>query len=175
MRETIRATLGYLAANVGHCAVCMRKSLASAAAAWAVWAVAAGLNADGSLLLGIGAVAWGLSGLWVLHIAVYAGRSLVAVRSAGGGRLASRDGQAEATSPTADIADIGRRGAVAIVLRSAGIGLAASLPAFWAAPVYAFCGQCTRNADCGGSRNGWCCKNTAPVNAGYVCNECKKC
>jgi hypothetical protein len=62
-----------------------------------------------------------------------------------------------------------RRQVLGTFVRAAGIGLLASIPVVsWSSAALAYCGQCTKNEDCG---VGWSCKNTAAVNED-VCNEC---
>jgi hypothetical protein len=124
-------------------------------------------------LIGLAAVA--LTLLWGLHVAVYAARAAAkARRKSRGLRANAAPTETALASPASD--PIGRRQALGVFLRAAGVGAAASVPVIlWPARSFAFCGQCTVDRDCGGSENGWCCKNTAPVNAGYVCNECVEC
>jgi hypothetical protein len=150
-------------AKIGRCTRCMRQSLAAALTMWAIYAI--GMMAWPGVSVGyvIGPTAVALTGLWVLHIAVYAVR--VAVEARGGGRIFS-------ASPgiAHSVNGAGRRQALQTLFRAAGAGVAASVPVlFLPSAAFAFCGQCTKNADCG---VGWVCRNTAPVNSGRVCNEC---
>lgn len=160
MRNMPKQLLDYLAAHVGHCAICMRRSLLSAVAAWVAFAAVLLVWPGGALRAFAGGVAVALTILWMLHVIVRAAR--VTARTSGERAVVG-------VKP-------GRRRAIGAVLRAASIGVVASLPSLaWPSVALAFCGQCTRDADCGGRSNGWCCKNTAPVNSGRVCNECVRC
>jgi hypothetical protein len=154
------------AARIGRCATCMRQSLMAAVAAWAVFIIAwlIGPNGLAQELIGLSALA--LTGLWLLHVATYAARAMTEARR-GDASL-----PAASTGTEASGAQIGRRRAIGTLLRTAGAGALASVPlALWPTESFAFCGQCTKNADCG---VGYVCRNTAPVNSGKVCNECVK-
>lgn len=150
MRDLISKSAAFLAANVGRCSTCMRLSLSTALAAWAVFGACALVWPFGPALGFIGLAALALSALWALHVAVYASR----------------------TRNEADIEFAGRRRALAFMARAAAAGVAASVPLLLSSTEsHAFCGQCTKNAHCG---VGYVCRNTAPVNSGKVCNECVK-
>lgn len=147
------------AAKIGRCTFCMRQSLLAAASACGVFAVTLWINADGVTQSLTGLAALGLTGLWIAHVATYAARAVAeAPRREPVARTQGGD------------APIGRRRAIGLMLRAAGAGAAASVPlVLWPSASFAFCGQCTRNSDCG---VGFVCRNTAPVNSGKVCNEC---
>ena len=101
----------------------------------------------------IGLSALGLTALWMAHVAAYAAR-------------ARDERQVELA---------GRRRALGFLARAASAGVAASVPVLlWPSEGFAFCGQCTKNSDCGSANSGWVCRNTAAVNSGKVCNECVK-
>lgn len=166
MRDLVSKFRASFAAKTGRCTTCMRQSLAAALGAWGVFAIAwaAGPSNLAPALTGVAALA--LTGLWLTHVATYAARAV----------SGSRPGEASlpsASAPTEDAgALIGRRGAIGTMLRAAGAGALASVPvALWPTESFAFCGQCTKNEDCG---VGYVCRNTAPVNSGKVCNECVK-
>ena len=159
MPEFIHEYLEHTMSRLGHCSRCMQQSLGAATLLWALFALLSVSSYSGYLQPWVAAIAAMASLVWLAHLAA------LAIRQAKG-----LGDDAQLPLPAA-----GRRRALGHVLRAAGIGVAASLPLSWALPALAFCGQCTKDADCGGSENGWCCKNTAPVNAGYVCNECKEC
>ena len=132
--------------NYGRCSACMR---AACAAALAAIIIAAGFAAIG-LPTPLQAVAAGLAvlfaGNWLAHLAAFAARP----------------------APVAH--DAARRRALASGVRLVLIGLVVSVPiATWSTKALAFCGQCSKNEDCG---DGFVCKNTAAVNSGEVCNEC---
>jgi hypothetical protein len=148
MRALISRSRGFFAAKVGRCATCMRQSLAATLAAWAVFGIGLLTGAGGLAQTLIGLAALALTALWLVHVAVYAARAR--------------------TEP--DLA--GRRHALGVLARAAGAGVALSVPVLlWPGEAFAFCGQCTRNQDCG---VGFVCRNTAAVNSGKVCNECVK-
>lgn len=150
MRDPISKSLAFLTANVGRCATCMRQSLTAALAAWALFGVCLAIWPEAQTLTGLAAL--GLSALWLAHIAVYAAR---------------------ARKRPVELA--GRRHALGFLARAAGAGVAASVPVLlWPSQGFAFCGQCTKNSDCGSANSGWVCRNTAAVNSGKVCNECVK-
>lgn len=165
MRSLTSRYIHSFLARIGRCTRCMRQSLVATLTMWAIFAVAM-MAWPGVLVAYVfGATAVALTGLWALHIAVYAARAMAEVRI--GGRIFS------ASPSIADNVDVdvaGRRQALATLFRLAGAGVAASVPVlFLPSDASAFCGQCTKNADCG---VGWVCRNTAPVNSGRVCNEC---
>lgn len=177
MRDAIARLRAYLSTNIGRCTTCMRQSMAVAVVASASFAVVAVAWPDGWLSSLVGLLAIGSTALWVLHVAVFAARAAKRPAQEGGqtasdgvGRQSVRTSGWNGPGPGMD-----RRNAVGVLLRAAGVGAIASLPLAWSSRALAFCGQCTKDDDCGGSQYGWCCKNTAPVNAGYVCNECVKC
>jgi len=141
----------------------------AALAAWAVFGIALLIWPEGLARNLIGFSASALTTLWLLHLAAFAARSVDKARR--------EDAQPPLTSRAFAPADLsverfGRRYALGVVLRAAGIGVIASVPALlWPTESFAFCGQCTKNADCG---VGFVCRNTAPVNSGKICNECKR-
>ncbi|MHA1164899.1 MAG: hypothetical protein ACTSP0_04865 [Alphaproteobacteria bacterium] len=150
MRNLISITRTFFAAKFGHCGTCMRQSMAAALAVWSVFGIGLLMWPNSLLQTLIGLSALGLTALWMLHVAAYATR-------------AREERQVDLVE---------RRRALGILLRAAGAGVAASVPVLlWPTEGFAFCGQCTKNADCG---KGWTCKNTAPVNSGKICNECVK-
>jgi len=147
MSEFISRTRSYFGESLGRCATCMRQALIAALAACAMFAFAvwAALPAVFTALAGLAAL--GLGALWLAHVAAFTARAHMKENHAG------------------------RCEALGFALRAAAIGAAFSIPvAAWSSKAMAFCGQCTQNSDCGP-----CCKciNTAPVNSGKVCNECK--
>jgi len=158
MRDGISSLRAYFAAKVGRCASCMRQSMPAALLAWGVFAAALAVGTDGPTQALIFPVALALSGLWLLHVAIYARRAV--------------SSPAEPAPAERGVAQMGRRQAMASLLRAAGAGALASVPlVVWPSESFAFCGQCSKNSDCG---VGYVCRNTAPVNSGKVCNECVK-
>lgn len=154
MLQSIAQFIDHLQSKLGRCSTCMRLSLMTALAAWTATGLAS--HALGTPAAGLAAVAAiGLTALWLAHVTAFAGRALARAR-----QRAARPGTAEGVS---------RRGTLAIIARAAGIGALASMPVFLAAPALAFCGQCSKDEDCG---VGFVCRNTAAVNSGTVCNEC---
>lgn len=150
-----RESLGILV-NIGRCGVCMRKSLGAAIIAWTFYfgVIWLQLNPLAEIVAGLFAAA--LTLLWLLHLAVYAARSF--------GRVFGASGLNNASTK------LGRRNAVRVFARAISAAVLISTPVvLFSSRALAFCGQCTRNADCGTCR----CVNTAPVNSGKVCNECK--
>lgn len=137
--------------NLGHCDRCMKKALVSSICAWGVFALAASVGGDPVISLAAALIASVLSLLWLAHLTGYAFR-------------ATRSLKVPPVDPS------GRRRTLGLMARAAGIGVLASVPVtLLPTAAAAFCGQCTKNADCG---YGFSCKNTAPVNSGEVCNEC---
>ncbi len=135
----------------GRCEKCMRQSLTGALAAWGLFGIGLAAWPNGVVHMLSGLLALGLTALWMLHVSTYAFRNFVARMDKSVDR-------------------VGRRRTLVALARAAGIGLIASAPALlWPSKGFAYCGQCTKNADCG---EGWSCKNTAAVNSGEVCNEC---
>jgi hypothetical protein len=131
------------------------------------------LMASHGLALGlIGLAAVGLIALWVLHVVVYAARIVAEARSGDEQPQAPAMTSAALSRMERGIDHVGRRRALGALVRAAGAGVVVSVPVLlWPSDSSAFCGQCTRNRDCG---VGWVCRNTAPVNSGKVCNECVK-
>lgn len=169
MRSLTSRYIHSFLARIGRCTRCMRQSLVATLTMWAIFAVAM-MAWPGVLVAYVfGATAVALTGLWALHIAVYAARAMAEVRI--GGRIFSASPSiADNVDIDIDVDVAGRRQALATLFRLAGAGVAASVPVlFLPSDASAFCGQCTKNADCG---VGWVCRNTAPVNSGRVCNEC---
>lgn len=139
--------------KLGHCQRCIQKSFLASLAAWAVYGLTASAGLPHAAQTLIAVIATGLSALWLAHLAAFVLRS----------SWFSRDRQIDGTE---------RRQALVLAARGIGVGVLASVPAvLLPESAAAFCGQCTKNADCG---KGWSCKNTAPVNSGEVCNECVK-
>jgi Cys-rich repeat protein len=159
MRAPISTYNVFIFSKLGRCTRCMRQSLIAASVGWIVLAANALMNTSGVVLVAIGFGASALSALWLAHVAAYAARAMSDTRRASAVPAAKEDAER-----------IGRRRAIGTLLRAAGAGAFASVPVMlWSSESHAFCGQCTRNADCG---VGFVCKNTAPVNSGRVCNEC---
>jgi len=153
MHQTSPNQSSFLLRKLGHCDRCMKKALISALCAWGVFALASSAGSDPAISLTTALIAAGLSFLWLAHMTGYAFR-------------ATRSLKATPIDPA------GRRRTLGLMARAAGIGVLASVPVMLLpSAAAAFCGQCTKNADCG---VGWSCKNTAPVNSGTVCNECVK-
>ena len=169
MRDLISRFRASFLAKLGRCGRCMRQSLLAALTAWAVFGLGLPIWPDGLARDLIGFSAFALTTLWLLHLTAFAARSLDKTRRG--------DAQPPLTGSAFAPADLsvehfGRRRALGVVLRAAGIGVIASVPVLlWPSESFAFCGQCTKNADCG---VGFVCRNTAPVNSGKVCNECKR-
>lgn len=154
MHDLISTCRWILVVRFGHCSTCMRQSLAASMMAWVILGTSFLTWPHGIVqsLIGFGAVS--LTVLWLMHIVTYA------VRVAPD----SRHQSAGATD------EIGRRTALGHFLRAAGAAVAVSVPVLlWPSKSFAFCGQCTKDADCG---VGFRCRNTAPVNSGKICNEC---
>lgn len=175
MRELVSKIQATFDSKLGRCTTCMRQSLTAALAAWAMFAVAWMIGPHGLASYLIVLVAGAATVLWALHVATYATRAAAtsATPETASGQPRRRvAGDSPLAQPALDIAPIGRRRALSVMLRAAGVGVAASIPVIlWPSVSYAFCGQCTKNADCG---VGYVCRNTAPVNSGKVCNECVK-
>ena len=141
----------YLRNNLGHCPTCMRQALMTAVMAWILFGVASYRGLDGVPLGLLGFAALALSALWLLHVGALAARKMAPVVSDAGDGL------------------IGRRRFLGILLKAAGAGVAASVPVMlWPSAAHAFCGQCSKNSDCG---VGWKCTNTAGPNQ-PICMEC---
>ncbi len=159
--SSLKKTYG---STFGRCATCMRQSMAAALAMWGAycvgvwaWPVLPGLSL-------VAAAAGVLTLLWVLHVATFAVRQAAEIH------------RSDADGPMSGLHAPSRRRLLGVMVRAGTVTAAASVPLLvWTSRSFAFCGQCTVNSDCGSANSGWCCKNTAPVNAGYVCNECKKC
>lgn len=156
MLGVVSKSRAFFATKVGRCATCMRQSLIAALAAWALFGVGLLMGPD-ALVQGLtGLAAFGLTALWLSHVAAYAARAVAETRRGSGKEL------------TLD--NISRRRAFGLIMRAAGAGVVVSAPVLlWPSDSFAFCGQCTQNRDCG---TGFVCRNTAPVNSGKVCNEC---
>ena len=171
MRQFMLRARDIFISKIGRCERCMRQSLAAALLAWGLFGIGqlvwpASFIED---LISIAAAC--LTSLWLLHVATYAARAVKRLRPEGTKRPNHSDLGAVSASAALDEA-IDRRTAFATVARTAGFGVLASIPiALWPTASFAFCGQCTKNADCG---VGWVCRNTAPVNSGKVCNECMR-
>lgn len=166
MRDLASKFRAHFAAKIGRCATCMRQSLAAASGTWGVFAISWAMEPSGLAPALTGLAALALTGLWLAHVATYATRAVTETRRG--------DAPLPAASPRTEsgVAQIGRRRAIGTLLRAAGAGAVASVPLMlWPSESFAFCGQCTKNADCG---VGYVCRNTAPVNSGKVCNECVK-
>ena len=145
-----------LDAIFGRCATCMRRSLAGACMSWAILAIAWLTSPNGLLTAFIGLSALALTALWLAHVTAFAAR---ASRKAARGEMT--------TEPQPELDVIGRRQALGLMWRAAGVGIAASVPlALWPSDARAFCGQCSTNSDCG---VGWVCKDTSPVNSPDTC------
>ena len=134
--------------KIGKCADCMRTAAGITLAATALTVTATITHAPQFVTMVLAMLAVILAVNWLSHIAAFTYRN----RQVPG-----------------DI-EPSRRMALAWAVKAAAIGIAASIPvATLSTKALAFCGQCTKNDDCG---TGWVCKNTAAVNEGKVCNEC---
>ena len=135
--------------KVGSCSRCMRQSMAAALASWVSFAAALLLDAAPWIVAIVAVTTLLLTALWALHVATYAART-----------------------SKAD-AHIGRRAAMIAITRSIAVGAAVSVPAIlWPGQSQAFCGQCSKNSDCG---VGYTCKDTCVRTSGRTCPcyECK--
>lgn len=152
--------------KIGSCSLCMRSALFYAIAGWFAWLATSLLFAPSWFVFIVLAAAILLSANWMTHVVVYVVRSK---------NLLKR----RPRKPQEDDKHVGyinRRNMLATIARATAVATVASLPTVLLSKrAMAFCGQCTFDRDCGSDDSNWCCKNTAPVNAGYVCNECKKC
>lgn len=167
MHDQISKLHALFDSKIGRCATCMRQSLVAALAAWGIFALGLLMWWDHLVQDLIGLSALGLTALWLLHVATYALRATALSTDEGASNIGAVSTQ---TKPGTD--HISRRRAFGVLLRAARVGAAVSVPAvLWPSTSFAFCGQCTRNEQCG---VGWVCRNTAPVNSGTVCNECVK-
>jgi len=147
----------------------MRQSLAATLALWGVFGVGSLMWPDSLAQDLLGLSTFGLTILWILHVATYAARAVAEMRS--GDEQPQRPGMISPALARTELGvnHVGRRRALGVLLRAAGVGVVVSVPVLlWPSDSFAFCGQCTQNADCG---VGFECKNTAPVNSGKVCNE----
>ncbi len=137
--------------KIGRCERCMRQSLFLCLGMWGIAGIFSMAWPNGVIhILSVG-LAVGLTALWMMHVVAYANRAVITATKKIGNQT-------------------GRRHALMTLTRAVGVGLVVSVPAIlWSTEVFAFCGQCTHNDDCG---DGWSCKNTAAVNSGEVCNEC---
>ena len=141
----------YLKHNLGHCPACMRQALMTAVMAWVMLAFASHWGLEGFPLVLIGFASVVLTALWLLHVGAMAAREMAPVASEAGNEL------------------IGRRRFLGVMLKAAGAGVVASVPVvLWPSAAQAFCGQCSKNSDCG---VGWKCSNTAGPNQ-PICMEC---
>lgn len=148
MRYVSKGYATFFTTRFGHCQACLRQSFAATIAAWIAFGAVLLWMPNKLALSLLGAMAFGLVAIWLLHAVAFAAK--VAVTAV--------DRQ-------------GRRRALKLVTHAAGAGALASVPLLlWPSKSRAFCGQCTKNEDCG---VGYVCKNTAPVNSD-VCNECVK-
>lgn len=139
--------------QLGRCNRCIRKAFLTSLGAWAAYALGLSAGLPDSLQAVTGIAAIGLSALWLAHLTAHTLRT----------GLRPSQGSSDFT---------GRRETLGLMARALGIGVLASVPlALLPEKALAFCGQCTKDADCG---VGFSCKNTAPVNSGTVCNECVK-
>ena len=131
----------FLKHNLGHCPTCMRQALLMTFIAWIVFALASHWGLQGFPLGLIGFASVALTALWLLHVWVFAAREMAPVATGAGDNL------------------VGRRNFLGFMLKAAGAGVVASVPlVLWPSAAHAFCGQCSKNADCG---VGWSCSNTA--------------
>lgn len=167
MYNLISRFRAFFSAKIGRCGTCMRQSLAAALAGWGFFGIALLIWPDGLARDLIGLSALALTILWIMHVAAYVARALAQVWS----EDERRDMRGTALARTEpSVVNVGRRGAFAVLLRAAGVGLAVSVPVLlWPFDSFAFCGQCTKDKDCG---VGFKCKNTEAVNSGKICNEC---
>ncbi|WP_346908351.1 DUF3624 family protein [uncultured Roseibium sp.] len=151
MYQTSPYKHSFIIRNFGHCDRCMKKALISSLCAWGGFALVASTGGYQSLALAAALIAGGLSLLWLVHLVGYALRATGSLKAA-------------------PVDPLTRRKTLGLMAKAAGIGVLASVPVtLLPTAAAAFCGQCTKNADCG---YGFKCKNTAPVNSGEVCNEC---
>lgn len=165
MPNLVQRPLAHLVRKIGSCATCMRQSLEAAIVAWILLAFMITYYPGSPLQFAIQIIASALSLLWLIHVAAYAARAL--------NRSRVTDEQAAGrVGANALPNELERRRAIGVLVRAAAIGAVSSLPIILRpTAAFAFCGQCSKNSDCGVSP---ChCVNTAPVNSGRVCNECK--
>jgi hypothetical protein len=138
----------------------MRQAAVFTAVAWFIVVAFEWLLLPRSFQNVLHAIAVGLTLLWLLHVVVYA------VRFARNSSCSTPDDGFE-SHPTTHAAD--RRDYLLAFAKGAAAAVTVSAPVMlWSSTAFAFCGQCTKAADCGTCR----CVNTAPVNSGRVCNEC---
>ncbi|WP_417668942.1 hypothetical protein [Roseibium sp.] len=143
----LKSTLAlFYVRNLGACSRCMKLTLAVAMVCWGVTVSLKAMPVLSTLAL-LGAIA--ATGLWIAHVTAFASRMMTVDEGLG---------------------DEGRRSMLRLSGAAVAVGVAASIPVVaWSNKALAFCGQCTKNADCG---HGFVCRNTEAVNSGKVCNEC---
>ena len=141
--------------DLGSCKYCMQKSFVAFIISLAASAlVLSSVGAYSFLATAVLVCAFGLTLLWISHVLAYIFRSVV-----------------RSNSGFDQLVDKQRRSLLANIGKSAIAAILVSVPvALIPSGAQAFCGQCTKNADCG---VGWSCKNTAAYNA-PVCNCCVK-
>ncbi len=164
MPNLVQRPLARFVSKIGSCAKCMRQSLEAAIVAWILFAFTVIYYPGTSLQFVIEMMAAAVSLLWLLHLATYAGRALNKSHVMGEQAVGTVDANALPN-------ELERRRVIGVLLRAAAIGAAISLPMILRpTAALAFCGQCSKNSDCGVSP---CrCVNTAGPGL-PVCNECK--
>ena len=109
-------------ATFGTCSICMRKSFTAALAASGCW-LAATLFWPGGLLQSLlGLAALGLTGLWLMHVATYSARAVYLARR----KRQAVPGAASVPAPGRSATSFGRRAALGIFARAAGVAVFAS-------------------------------------------------
>lgn len=164
MHNQVQSRLARSVGKIGSCATCMRQSLEATSIAWILFALTVTYYPDSRLQFAIHVLAAALSALWLLHVSIYAARALNKSR-------VSNESTPRRVDTNTMPNELERRGAIGVLLRAAAVGAVISLPIILRpTAAFAFCGQCTKNSDCGVSP---ChCTNTAGPGQ-PVCNECK--
>lgn len=135
--------------KIGSCSRCMRQSFSAALIAGIALAATLGFGASTGAVAIASVAAFLLTILWTIHVGTYA----------------RRRSKAEIHP--------GRRAAMITMARSIAAGAAVSVPVvLWPGQSLAFCGQCSKNSDCG---VGFTCRDTCVRGSGRQCPcwECK--
>ena len=110
-------------ATFGTCSICMRKSFTAALAASGCWLAATLFWPDRLVSVVAGVAASGLIGLWLMHVATYAARAVYLAQRK---RRQAVPGADSAVAPGRAAPGFGRRAALGIFARAAGVAVFAS-------------------------------------------------
>jgi hypothetical protein len=168
MKPSIARSISDLGGAFGSCPICMRKSLAAALVAWGICLAALLVWPDRILVIFLGLFAIGLTGLWTLHVTIFAARALMIARRE---KVQAVDRRTSDELMVVDATQFNRRAALRVLFKAAGAAAFTSI-SFWPISSLASAHSCADGTSCDSGFK--CCWNSIG-DAYFCCNSSHLC